>query len=90
MFESASAFNSQDTVTDFTTAQSDKLNLHDIHLGSVHDAILDFLHLKTSDANTNVSVDIDGADTARTIANIATLAHVTGLKVTMLYNDGKT
>jgi Ca2+-binding RTX toxin-like protein len=70
-----------DKITDFSTAQGDVLNIHDILVGynPVSSAITDFLQITNSGANSNVSVNRDGTGTAYGWAQIATLSNVIGL-----------
>lgn len=91
VFEAASAFANQDTITDFSTANADKIDLHDI-LDSVFDpvqnAISDFVNFTNSGANSIMSIDQDGAGTTYGFVNVATLNGVTNLDETTLYNNG--
>ena len=81
MFQAASAYSNIDTVSDFSTAQGDALNLVNL-LGNydpLTEAITDFVLAATSGSNTNISVDRDGIDTTYGFTQVATLTGVTGL-----------
>ena len=83
VFQAASAFGAVDKLTDFSTAQGDKLDIADILTGfgfngsTMH--LSDWMHLTVSAGNTTVSMDRDGLGTAYGFTNIATLNGVTGL-----------
>jgi Ca2+-binding RTX toxin-like protein len=70
-----------DTITDFSTAQGDVLNIHDLLVGynPVSSAIAEFLQITDNGANSNVSVDRDGTGATYGWAQIATLSNVIGL-----------
>lgn len=68
-----------DTIEDFSTAQSDVLNIADILVGydPLVDAITDFVQITDSGSNSVVSVDANGG--ADNFVQIATLLNITGL-----------
>ena len=70
-----------DRITDFGTAQADKIDVKNILVGfdAVTSAITDFIEFTTSGANTVVKVDRDGAGTTYGWQQIAQLDNVTGL-----------
>jgi Ca2+-binding RTX toxin-like protein len=70
-----------DKITDFSTAQGDVLNIHDILVGynPVSSAITDFLQITNSGANSIVKADRDGTGTTYGWAQIATLSNIIGL-----------
>ena len=81
VFQAASAYSSIDTISDFSTAQGDALNLANL-LGEydpLTEAITDFVLAATSGANTTISVDRDGTGATYGFTQIATLTGVTGL-----------
>lgn len=79
MFLANSAYNNIDVIQDFSTAQSDKINLKDLlsQYDPVTEAITDFVQFSTSGSNTIVSVDADGG--GNSFVQIATITGVTGL-----------
>jgi Ca2+-binding RTX toxin-like protein len=91
VFETASAFSNIDTITDFSTAQADKIDLHDIldvAFDPVTNAISDFVNFTNSGANSIMSIDRDGAGAAYGFVDVATLNGVLNLDETSLYNNG--
>lgn len=91
VFEIASAFANQDTIADFSTAQSDKIDIHDvidIEFDPLTEAIADFVNFTNSGANSIMSIDRDGTGTTYSFADVATLNGVTNLNETTLYNNG--
>jgi Ca2+-binding RTX toxin-like protein len=91
VFEAASAFSSVDTITDFSTANADKIDLHDVidlEFDPLTEAISQFVDFTTSGGNSIVSVDRDGTGTTYGFVDVATLTGVTGLDETTLYNNG--
>jgi Ca2+-binding RTX toxin-like protein len=82
-FQAASAFSGTDKITDFSTAQGDKLDIADVLTGFGFNGatmqLADWVHLTVSGGNTTVSVDRDGTSTGFGFTNIATLTGVTGL-----------
>ncbi|HEY8190964.1 MAG TPA: type I secretion C-terminal target domain-containing protein, partial [Alphaproteobacteria bacterium] len=81
VFEYATAYSGVDTIKDFSIAQSDIVDIHDL-LGAYDpllDFITDFVKIATVGANSTLSVDRDGAGTAFGWNQIATLTGVTGL-----------
>jgi Ca2+-binding RTX toxin-like protein len=83
VFQAASAFGAVDKVTDFSTAQGDKLDISDILTGFGFDGstmhLSDWVHLTVSGGNTTVSLDRDGLGAGFGFTNIATLTGVTNL-----------
>ncbi|HYF32499.1 MAG TPA: type I secretion C-terminal target domain-containing protein [Chitinophagaceae bacterium] len=90
VFENASAFSNVDTITDFSTAQSDKLNIADLLVGynSGTSDINDFVSLAISGSNSNLFVDRDGTGSTYSSQQIGILSGVTGLDVDDLLNNG--
>ena len=89
IFEAISAFNDIDSIKDFNTSQSDRLDLSDLIQGfdPLTDAIEDFVQITTNGANSTLSVDIDGG--ADNFVHIATIENVTGLTdEDLLYTNG--
>jgi Ca2+-binding RTX toxin-like protein len=70
-----------DRVTDFSTAQGDKIDLKNLLVGydAVTKAITDFVEFTTVGANTVVKVDRDGTGTTYGWQQVAQLDNVTGL-----------
>lgn len=70
-----------DRITDFGTAQADKIDVKNILLGfdAVTSAITNFIEFTTSGTNTIVKVDRDGAGTTYGWQQVAQLDNVTGL-----------
>ena len=80
VFQDGSAFNDQDTITDFNTADGDAIDISDILTGFYDpetDAITDFLQITDNGSDSTVSVDQDGG--GNSFAAIATIEGVTGL-----------
>ncbi|SEB79285.1 type I secretion C-terminal target domain (VC_A0849 subclass) [Maribacter dokdonensis] len=79
VFETASAFNDVDVVSDFNVAEGDALDLSELLSGydATQDAIADFIQITDNGTDTTVSVDADGG--ADAFLQIATLTGVTGL-----------
>lgn len=91
VFELASAFSNQDTIADFSTGQSDKLDIHDIidvEFDPVTEAISQFVDFTNSGGNSIMSIDRDGTGTTYGFVNVATLSGVINLDETTLYNNG--
>jgi len=68
-----------DTITDFSTAQNDKLDVSDILEGynPLTDLISDFVRITDNGTNSYLSVDVDGG--ANNFVQIATLSGVTNI-----------
>ncbi|MCM2343331.1 MAG: cadherin domain-containing protein [Alphaproteobacteria bacterium] len=84
------AVDAVDQVVDYTTAQSDVLDIANILTGftaGVSD-IDDFLQFQTVGSDTVVRVDIDGTANGSNFVQIATLLGTTGLTVQTLYDSG--
>ena len=67
---------------DFSTAQSDKLDLSDLLSAAydpLTDAITDFVEITTSGSNSILKVDADGTGAGASFVQIATLVGITGL-----------
>ena len=81
---------SVDTITDFSTAQGDKLDISQILSGydPLTSLIDNFISFTTSGSNTNVFVDRDGTGSAYTAQAIATLTGVTGLDADVMLANG--
>lgn len=74
----ADALSGRDTVRDFTIAQGDKLELHDLLAGydPLTSAITDFLRITDNAINSYVSVDTDGTANGHLWTQIARLDNV--------------
>ena len=91
VFESASAFSNQDTVSDFSAANGDKLDIHDIidvAFNPATMAIANFVDFVTSGSNAIMKIDLDGTGTTYGWQSIATITGGAGLDETTLYNNG--
>lgn len=78
-----------DHVTDFSAAQGDIIDLHDLLGAEAGLAILDYVSLQTAGSHTILSVDRDGAGSAHGFVQVAQLDYVTGLDVSDLYSQGQ-
>lgn len=90
VFEMPSALIDQDTITDFNTTQSDKIDLHDV-IDAAFDpstnSIGDFVNFRNSGGSSIMSVDRDGLGATYGFVDVATLNGVTNLDETTLYNN---
>lgn len=79
IFEAATALGASDTITDFSTAQVDKLDVSDILDGydPLSDAISDFVRITDNGTHSFLSVDADGGGNSFT--QIAQLSSVTNI-----------
>lgn len=79
VFEAASAFSAVDTIADFSTAQSDKLDIADLLTAydPLTELITDFVQITDNGTHSYLAVDVDGG--ADNFVQIATLYGVTGL-----------
>ncbi len=81
LFDAATAYTGIDTITDFSVAQGDAINIAD--LLSAYDPmshmLTDFVRFTDSGSDTIVEIDRDGAGTGFGFTQIATLTGVTGL-----------
>jgi Ca2+-binding RTX toxin-like protein len=70
-----------DTITDFSTSQGDKIDIHDIlaSYDPLTDAITDFVHVTASGSNAILSVDADGTAGGASFTQIATLTGLSSL-----------
>lgn len=77
----SSALSGVDIVRDFSVAQGDKLDFHDLLVGfdPLTKLITDFVEMTTSGTGTVVRVDRDGTGSAFTWAQAAVLENITGL-----------
>lgn len=68
-----------DTISDFSLAQNDKIDISDVLQGydPLTSAITDFVQITTSGSNSLLKVDVDGG--ANNFVQIATITGVTGL-----------
>jgi len=80
LFLAASPYGAVDTIKDFSTAQSDKLDLSDL-LSAYDplDPITDYVEITTSGSNSILKVDANGSAGGASFAQIATLEGITGL-----------
>ena len=92
MFHNPSAFADLQTITDFSTAEGDSLNIHELMLASSFDPqvmdINDFISITESGSDSIISIDLDGLGTAYGWVDIATLQGVTGLASVGVLVDG--
>jgi Ca2+-binding RTX toxin-like protein len=81
VFEAASPFGNVDVMTDFSTGQSDKLDLSDLlsAYDSLTEDITHFVEITTSGSNSLLKVDMDGTGAGASFVQIATLQGITGL-----------
>ncbi len=79
VFENSTAFGGSDTITDFSTAEVDTLNISDLLdvYDSLNDAISDFVRITDNGTHSFVSVDADGGGNSFT--QIAQLSAVTNI-----------
>jgi Ca2+-binding RTX toxin-like protein len=79
-----------DTITDFSAAQGDILDISNLVSGLVQvDDIDNFLRLTTSGGNTNVLVDNNGTAGGANYVQVGILSGVTGLNAQNLFNNGQ-
>jgi Ca2+-binding RTX toxin-like protein len=80
LFLAASAYGAIDTIKDFSTGQSDKLDLSDL-LSAYNplDPITDYVEITTSGSNSILKVDANGSAGGASFVQIATLEGITGL-----------
>lgn len=76
MFEAATAYGANDTISDFLTTNGDVLDLLGLY-DPLSDLITDFVQITDSGSDSHVAVDADG--NANNFVQIATLIGVTGL-----------
>ncbi len=91
IFKAETAFGSPATVTDFNTAQGDRLDISDIleDFDPLTQVIGDYIQMTNSGSNTSVSIDRDGAATTYGWEQIATLNGVINLTdEAVLINNG--
>jgi Ca2+-binding RTX toxin-like protein len=81
VFENGTAYIGIDTIRDFSVAQGDVIDIHD--LLATYDPLLnditEFVRIAASGTNSTLSIDRDGAGTGFGWTQIATLTGVTGL-----------
>ena len=79
VFENATAFGGSDTITDFSTAEVDKLNISDLldAYDPLNDAISEFVQITDNGTQSFLSVDADGGGNSFT--QIAQLSAVTNI-----------
>jgi Ca2+-binding RTX toxin-like protein len=79
VFENATAFGGSDTITDFSTAEVDTLNISDLLdvYDPLNDAISDFVRITDNGTHSFLSVDADGGGNSYT--QIAQLSAVTNI-----------
>ncbi|MDF3024344.1 MAG: hemolysin-type calcium-binding repeat family protein [Alphaproteobacteria bacterium] len=78
-----------DHVTDFSEAQGDRIDLHDLLGEDAGLAISDYVSLQSVGSNTILSVDRDGAGSAHGFVQVAQLDNTSGLDVNDLYLQGQ-
>ena len=90
VFEASSAFNNIDQINNYSQAQLDQIDIHDLLTGftpGVSDVDV-FAKFVTSGANTLLQVDTDGAANGTNFVTVAQINGVTGLNVEeMVAND---
>jgi len=82
MFEAATAFSNSDSIMDFSTGQSDKIDISDVLDGfynPLSHAITDFVEITTSGSNSLLKIDQDGTANGVNFVQVATLYSITGL-----------
>ena len=81
IFLAASAYGAVDTIKDFSTAQSDKLDLSDLlsAYNPLTDDITHFVEITTSGSNSILKVDANGTTGGASFVQIATIEGITGL-----------
>jgi Ca2+-binding RTX toxin-like protein len=91
LFHSATAFHNIDVVSDFSTGQTDKINIADLLTGfhSGTDNIADFVSFVTSGTTDLLKVDMDGTGSTYSMTQIATLSGITGLSAATLLANGE-
>jgi Ca2+-binding RTX toxin-like protein len=78
VFEFASVFAGDDTIADFSTAQSDAIDLADVlDFDPMYDDITDFVQITDSGSDSLLAVDWDGG--GNNFIQVATISGVTGL-----------
>ena len=78
VYETATALDGVDTITDFDIAGNDKLDISNL-LIDYSGNITDYLEITDNGADSIVKVDLDGLGTAYSMTQIATLSNATGL-----------
>jgi Ca2+-binding RTX toxin-like protein len=70
-----------DTISGFSTAQGDKIDIHDVLVGydPLTDAITDYVHVTASGSNAILSVDANGAAGGAGFTQIATISGLSSL-----------
>jgi Ca2+-binding RTX toxin-like protein len=77
-FESATAFNREDVIKDFSTADGDAIDIADmLDFDPISDLITDFVQITGNGTDRVLAVDADGG--ADNFVQIATIEGVTGL-----------
>jgi len=82
IFESASAFNDVDVIKDFSTGESDAIDISDVLDGYYTDGVdvlTDFVEITTNGSNSELRVDTSGSGSFGAGTLIATIEGVTGL-----------
>ncbi|MGB4057265.1 MAG: calcium-binding protein [Alphaproteobacteria bacterium] len=90
LFEVASAFSAQDTISDFNAGQDDAIDISNLLVGydPNQSAIDDFVTFTTSGSNTIMAVDRDGTGGTYSAVNVATISGATGLDADDLLANG--
>lgn len=89
IFEALTALSASDTITDFSTAQVDKLNVSDILdlYNPLTDLISDFVRITDNGTHSFLSVDADGG--ANSFTQIAQLSSVTNIATGATATEGE-
>lgn len=79
-----------DTITDYSAAEGDVLDISDILTGydPLDSDLSDFVHVTEAGRNTKLEVDIDGALNGENFVHIATLSRTTGLDADDMLANG--
>lgn len=89
-FFDTSGLGNVDTVTDFATAQGDKLDISNLlfSFDPLQNLLDDYVSFATSGSNSIMSVDRDGTGSVYSSQAVASLTGVTGLDADTLYSSG--
>ena len=81
LFDATTAYSAVVTVTDFSTAAGDALNIADLLTAydPMNDLLTDFVQIADAGPNSSVSIDRDGTGTGFGFVQVATLNGITGL-----------
>jgi Ca2+-binding RTX toxin-like protein len=90
VFQAATAFSASDIIQDFHVAENDTINVSDVLTGytSGTSNIDDFVSFTNTGGNSIMAVDRDGAGSAYSFSNVATINSVTNMDAHDLLNNG--